>query len=74
MKQCCEGDAVNDATAGARNCNNNGEAPSQVHQQILASLVRGRGSAVIQGGYGMERLRPGQVCEQLDAQNEACES
>ncbi|CAK9873830.1 unnamed protein product [Sphagnum jensenii] len=59
MKQCCEGDAVNDATTGARNCNNNGEAPSQVHQQILTSSTGGRGSAAIQGGYGMERLRPG---------------
>lgn len=58
MKQCCEGDAVNDATTGARNCNNGG-APSQVHQQILASSAGGRGSAAIQGGYGMERLRPG---------------
>jgi hypothetical protein len=58
MKQCCEGDAVNDATTGARNCNNGG-APSQVHQQILASSAGGRGSAAIQGGYGMEHLRPG---------------
>jgi hypothetical protein len=55
MKQCCEGDAVNDATTGARNCNNNGGAPSQVHQQTLASSAGGRGSAAIQGGYAMER-------------------
>lgn len=59
MKQCCEGDAVNDATTGARNCNNNGGAPNQVHQQILASSAGGGGSAAIQGGYAMERLRPG---------------
>jgi hypothetical protein len=59
MKQCSEGDAVNDATTCARNCNNDGGAPSQVHQQILASSAGGRGSAAIQGGYAMERLRPG---------------